>query len=397
MAQEVCITSVGQAEAVLKEMNSAGVDFGADHRSAAREALKWVLEQKMRTQVDRYLADLARQGGEDRRNGHYSRHLLTELGDLELSIPRTRTFSAVEVVRRYARREKRVDRAILACFVLGLSTRKVSEALLPILGEPVSPATVSQVAKTLDQAVAAFHARPLSGRYRFWFFDGVVLKRKSGGGAVKRVVLVAMGMTAEGKKEVIDFWLAPGESQSAWEALFQDLYRRGLTGEGVELIVTDGGKGLHAALDLVFPRIPHQRCWAHKMRNLLAHVRQADHDAVKADLRNISHAPSGQAARIAFGHFCRRWKTAYPKAVKSLQEAGEDLLAFYRIPHPEEWSQVRTTNAIERLFVEVRRRTRPMGVFADKTSMERILFAVFSYQNAANKTGTPFMTLTQNS
>jgi putative transposase len=396
MAQSA-INSLGQAEEIIKEMKGKDVDFGEYYRGATREALRRILEEQMASSIDRRLAEIARRGGTDRRNGHFSRHLLTELGDIELAIPRTRTGSAVQVVRAYARRVRQVDRMILACFVLGLSTRKVAHALLPILGEMVSPSLVSRVAKTLDGAVTAFHARPLKNRYRFLLFDGVVLKRKTGGGAIKRVVLVAMGITPEGKKEVIDFFIASGESQQAWEAFLNDLFRRGLDGEGLELIVTDGGAGMLAALGLVFPRIPHQRCWAHKTRNVINAVRKADQKEVKKDLHPISHAKNRIQALSAFKAFSQRWAEIYPKAVKKIRENIDSLLAFLSIPEPELWAQIRTTNAIERRFVEVRRRTRPMGVFADKTSMERILFAVFTYENRRQGTGTPFLALTQNS
>lgn len=394
MAQSA-ITSLRQAEEIIKEMKGVDVDFVEGYRGATREALKRILEDRMASTIDRRLAEIARRGGADRRNGTFTRHLLTELGDIELSIPRTRTGSAVQVVRAYARRVRQVDRMILACFVLGLSTRKVAHALLPILGEPVSPSLVSRVAKMLDGAVRAFHARPLKNRCRFLLFDGVVLKRRTGGGAIKRVVLVAMGITPDGKKEVIDFFIASGESQQAWEAFLNDLFRRGLDGEGVELIATDGGNGLLAALGLVFPRIPRQRCWAHKARNVTNCVKKSDQKAVKKDLHKISHAPHRIAAQSAVKAFAQRWAVIYPKAVAKIRENIDSLLAFFSIPEPELWAKIRTTNAIERRFVEVRRRTRPMGVFADSTSMERILFAVFTYENNRQGTGTPFLALTQ--
>ena len=150
----------------------------------------------------------------DRRNGSYSRHLLTELGDIELSVPRTRRFCPSEVLRSYARRAPEIDRAILAGFVLGLSTRKVGEVLLARLGRKVSASTVSRVAKTLDEAVAAFHARPLADRYKALMLDGVVLARRTGAGALKRPVLVALGIRADGKKEIIDFHLATPPMES---------------------------------------------------------------------------------------------------------------------------------------------------------------------------------------
>ena len=149
-------------------------------------------------------------------------------------------------LRAYARREAEIDRVMLAGFVLGLSTRKVGETLLAILGQRVSATTVSRVAKTLDAAVSAFHRRSLNNHYRVLMLDGVVLARKTGAGALRRPVLVALGLRPDGKKEVIDFRLAKSESAAEWERFLTDLYRRGLTGEGIEMVCVDGGSGLIA-------------------------------------------------------------------------------------------------------------------------------------------------------
>jgi transposase-like protein len=390
------ISSLPQAYEVIKEMDLS-IEWDTDYRHAARGALVNILEERMSNRVDLHLEEMAAVAEYDRRNGSYSRHLLTELGDIELHIPRTRRMSAVEVIRAYARRVRHVDRMILSCFVLGISTRKVAHALMPVLGEPVSATTVSRVAKSLDSAVEAFHRRPLKSRYRFLVLDGVVLKRKTGAGAVKRVVLVALGITPEGKKEVIDFCIVQGESQIAWEGFLNDLYRRGLDGEELEMIITDGGKGLLAALPLVYPGISVQRCWAHKTRNVLNYVRKADREAVKADLHKISYASGIGKAQTAVGEFSGKWNHIYPKAVTCLLADEEELLSFLQIKEPNLWSMIRTTNAIERRFKEVRRRTRPMGVFADRTSMGRILYAVFTFENLRQGTSTPFLTLTQNS
>jgi putative transposase len=397
MKKKLLITSLPQAFEMVKQMNLSGGEWEADYRVAGRRALQWILEGQMRDRIDHHLEEMARRGEADRRNGSFSRHLLTELGDIELHVARSRRTSAVEVIRAYARRVDRVDRMILACFVLGVSTRKVAQALLPVLGESVSATTVSRVAKSLDKAVEAFHRRPLRRQYRFLILDGVVLRRRTGAGAVKRVVLVALGITAEGKKEVIDFSIVPGESQSCWEGFVCDLYRRGLTDKGLELIVTDGGKGLLAALPLVYSGVRVQRCWAHKARNVLSYVRKADWEALKEDLHRISHASGIREAQGALSMFCARWRRLYPKAVRSLLAHEEELLSFLQLKDPSSWPQVRTTNAIERRFREVRRRTRPMGVFSDRTSMERILYSVFSYENLRQGTSTPFLTVTQNS
>jgi putative transposase len=396
MPQEATVRSVSQAYRVIKQMRLQGWDVAEDYRKAARAAVANHLEQRMVDARARFLAQLQVREGGDRANGSYSRHLLTEMGDVLLQVPRTRTWSAAELLRAYGRRSQSVDRAILACFLLGLSTRKVARALLPMLGEPISATTVSNISKSLDAAVAAFHRRPIRQSYRVLVFDGVVLSRKTGAGAVRRPVLVALGIRPDRRKEVIDFRQAHGESAQAWEAFLNDLYRRGLSGEGLELICSDGGAGLRAALPLVYPQIPVQLCWAHKSRNVLDKVRLPDRPAVKRSLRAISHARGLTQARRAAARFVRRWESSYPRAVSCLRQSLEDLLHFFSFSSDKWRTASRTTNAIERRFREVRRRTRPMGVMAYRCSVERILYAVFTYENFNAGTGTP-LGLTQKS
>jgi putative transposase len=390
MPQTATIKSLPAAFAMMKAMHAEGVEWGEDYRGAARQALAELLEGRMDQLIDAHLERMAELGQADRRNGSYARWLLTELGPIELAVPRTRTFSALKVVRAYARRAQHVDRLILACFVLGLATRKVAIALLPILGRPISPATVSAVARQLDAAVAAFHHRPLKDIYRVLVLDGVVRRRKTGAGALARPVLVALGLRPDGKKEVIDFRLATAESGAQWEQFLSDLIRRGLTGERLEMLCVDGGAGLLAALPTAFPDIPVQRCWAHKIRNVLNKVRKPDQAALKAGLHRIMNAPTLPAAWTAARRFADRWEDLYPKAVACLRADLDDLLTCFRYPSLEARKAVRTTNAIERRFREVRRRTRPMGTFQDRTSMERILFAVFIHENRNQGLATPF-------
>lgn len=393
MAGITAVRSVPQAIRELKRMDYQGEGWSS-LREASRGAVKKVLEDHMERVRERYLRGIQDLGADDRCNGYYPRHLLTSMGDIEVSVPRTRTFSAAGALRAYARREDCVDRMILACFLFGLSTRKVGRALLPILGERVSPSTVSRIAKTLDAAVAAFHRRRLKNKYRILVLDGVVLARRTGAGAIKHPVLVAMGITPEGKKEILDFRLSRSESEHDWEIFLTSLYNRGLKGKGLKLVVTDGGKGLINALQTVYPDVPMQRCWAHKTRNITDKVKRSDRDRVKRDIRLIYNATTIRQARGAARRFADRWQNRYPKAVDCLRYDLDELLQFLKLD--QDWQQrARTTNAIERRFREVRRRTRPMGVFSDRTSVERILYAVFSHLNQEEGTSTPFP-LTQN-
>ena len=393
--QAATITSLPAAFEIVKAMQAEGLDWDEGYRPIGRQALEKIIEAQMAVAVERYLQQLEADDVADRRNGSYRRHLLTELGDIELAVPRTRRYSPVEVIRAYARRTREIDRVILAGFVLGLSTRKVGETLLALLGRQVSATTVSQVAKTLDAAVAAFHRRPLANRYQALMLDGVVLARKTGAGALRRPVLVALGLRPDGKKEIIDFRLAGSESALEWERFLSDLYGRGLTGEGLDMICIDGGKGLRKALPIVLPQIPVQRCWAHKIRNVLDKVRKADQPRVKRALHKIMHAANVPQARSAARRLADRFQAQYPAAVACLRDDLDELLTCWRYKTADQRRAVRTTNAIERRFREVRRRTRPMGTFQDRTSMDRILFAVFTHENKSQGVSTLFL-LTHN-
>jgi len=396
MSQSATLWSLRRACRLIKRQMNFLPEGWEDPKEAGRRALKRILEKRMRQRVRSYIEQELSQGIHDRFNGSYPRQLLTSIGSIVLDVPRSRRFNPVTVAQAYARRTQDVDRCILACFVLGLSTRKVAEALLPVLGERVSASTVSQVAKILDQAVEAFHRRRLQNDYCVLEFDGVALARKTGVGSKRRPVLVALGIRPDGRKEIIDFLMANSESQGAWEGFLNELYRRGLTGEGIEQITIDGCAGLRAAIETVYPRIPVQRCWAHKVRNVLNYARREDQQEMKRGLQRIYEASTRWGACQAAVRFGARWEERYPRAVRCLMRDLEELLTYFQFDDPQWRRASRTTNAIERRFVEVRRRTRPMGVFSDRTSIERIMYALFAYENQRQKAATLFL-LTQKS
>lgn len=367
----------------MREIN--GFEWEGDFKPMARRALKELLENRLDQEMADYLGVSRYEHGADRhdyRNGHYVRHLLTEMGDLELLVPRSRKGKfPSKLFERYARRCRSVDKVLLACFCLGLSTRKAASVLAPVLGEKVSASTISRIARDLDQEVDRYHGRALQDQYQYLFFDGVVLKSKGAVKVQKKVLLCAFGITIEGRHEMIDFYPAASESGACWEAFLGDLYKRGLKGSLCELIATDGGTGLHQALQIVYPKIVLQRCWAHKTRNVLDKVKRKDQPAVKKALNRISHASNHREATKAYWRFSSRWTKAYPRAVDCLKKDFDQLLSFFQIKNSELWSRLRTTNLIERAFREVRRRTRPMGVMANTPSLQRIVFAVFHHLN----------------
>ena len=183
------------------------------------------------------------------------------------------------------------------------------------------------------------------------------------------------------------FLRSQGESQADWEGLLQDLYRRGLEGKHLALIITDGCAGLAAAIPTVYPRARHQRCWVHKMRNILEKVRKADYDEVKRDAQAIYLAESRGQAEAALRRFRARWRRDYPSMVRRLKRDLPELLAFFAFPR-HLWRKLRTTKVIERCFVEVRRRTRPMVCFVNVESVDRIIYSIFQRFNLEWKTRT---------
>lgn len=317
----------------------------------------------------------------DTRNGFYDRDFVTRLGTLQVRVARTRQRAVLPSgLARLERRAAEVVLLIREAFLRGLSTRAVGRVVALLTEETVSAQTVSRLTRDLDQAVAQFHQAPLTDDWRYLFLDGVSLRVRRPGGRKRVQLLVAYGIRADGTRQLLAFTRSTGESQAAWEGLLQDLYRRGLEGHQLQLVVTDGCPGLAAALQTVYPRVAHQRWWVHKLRNLLSGARRRDYAAMKADAQAIyqavSHAEAAHAART----FARRWQDHSPSLVTRLLRDLPELLAFFQCPRAL-WRTLRTTNVIERCFVEVRRRTRPMVCFVNVQSVERIIFSIFNRFN----------------
>ena len=317
----------------------------------------------------------------DARNGFYARDFATWLGTLRVRVARTRQRAFLPAgLARWERRAAEVLLLIREAFLRGLSTRTVGRVVALITEEPVSAQTGSRVTRKLDQAVAQFHQARLADDWRYLFLDGVSLRVRRPGGRKRVQLLVAYRVRANGTRQLLAFTRSTGGSQAAWEGLLMDLYRRGLEDHHLQLVVTDGCVGLAAALQTVYPRVGPQRCWVHKLRNLLGAVRRRDHAAMKADAQAIDQAADRAEAVAQVQAFARRWREAYPQLVTRLLRDLPELLAFFQCPRAL-WRKLWTTNVIERCFVEVRRRTRPMVCFVNVQSVERIIFSIFNRFN----------------
>ena len=372
--------TIAERFAEVKDEEGIWGDISEEARLLAKRVLEGSLEEELTIRLG--AAPYSRkEGRQGYRNGSYGRQLITRWGIVDIHMPRARKkLPPSEVIGRFQRREEEVDRLIREAFLRGVSTREVGEVLEPILGCRPSAQTVSRVAKSLDAEVRRFHWRPLSDEYRYLLLDGVTMTIKHPGGVKKKLVLVAYGIRPDGTRVLLDFRLALAESREAWESFLEELFRRGLEGRQLKLIVTDGCPGLAAAIQVVYPRVAHQRCWVHKLRNLAAKLPRRQQAACLRGASRIYQAENARQAGSRFREWAEEWRRVAPKAVSCLEEDLEELLAFYGCPQ-EDWRTVRTTNAIERAFREVRRRTRPMSCFQNNASCERIIYAVISHLN----------------
>jgi putative transposase len=365
----------------------------------AQESLRHLLQGSLEEEINCQLGirrPYERVGERDQRNGYYTRRLETQRGPIpDLRVPRSRRGEyRTGVFRRYQRRTAEVDRAICAMFLRGISTREVGAVLEGLTGSAVSASTVSRVCKVLDGLVAEFHRRPLGDAYQYILFDGIWLRCKGAQLGRKVVVLAAYGITVEGRRELIDFHQASSESEANWTRFLQGLYQRGLRGKRLRVVTTDGASGLIAALDLVYPLAPRQRCWVHKLRNVSNKLRARNRPACLAGARAIYLAATRAQAIGAFRQWEKRWGEEEPGAVKCLAQDIEALLVCFEVPVAHR-QRIRTTNPLERAFREVRRRTNPMSCFNNPASVERIIFAVMQHQNT-NWSHKPLSEFTHN-
>ena len=316
------------------------------------------------------------------RNGCYQRTLVTQFGYLnDLRVPRLRSSGfRTNVFQRYHRYQDIVEDLIQDIFLAGVSTRRVGAVISKLLDTKVSHGTVSRITRRLDSKVKEYHTRELLDEYQYLFFDGITLKVRYNTKYHNRKVLVAYGITIFGKRELIAFRQAKEESYDAWLNFIDDLYKRGIKGSNLKLIVTDGSKGLHGALDMVYPLVSRQACWVHKLRRVSNYLPKRYQEECHNEATKIYLANGKQEALVLFKSWRRHWLGRCPKAVQCLEKDIDNLLSFFDLPR-KHWVKIRTTNVIERQFKEVRRRTNVFSCFSNIASCDRIIYAIFTHLN----------------
>jgi transposase-like protein len=315
------------------------------------------------------------------RNGSRDRLLTTKAGDVGLKIPKLRKGSFFPSILE---RRRRVDRALFAvvmeAYVHGVSTRKVDD-LVQALGASsgISKSEVSRICAGLDEEMAAFRARPLGHvEFPYVFCDATYLKGRIRSQVVSRAVVVATGITASGEREVLGLAVGDSEDKTFWCDLLRSLRSRGLA--GVRLVVSDHHLGLKEAIAEVMIGAGWQRCRVHMMRNLLAKVPRTSTEMVAAAVRTIFAQPDAAAVAEQFERVATMLEAQFPEVAASLRDAREDLLAFSTFPL-EHWRKVWSTNPLERLHREIKRRCDVVGVFPNDAAIDRLVTAVIVEQH----------------
>jgi putative transposase len=315
------------------------------------------------------------QGDVNHRNGTYPRNItLKGIGEVQVEVPRDRKGEfETQVIPRSKRYEDELRQDLSFMFLTGVSTRTLSMMSERLIGRKISPTEVSNANKELIDAVEKWRTRDLSGEpIKYIFLDGVNFDMRVDGSIEKVPVLVAIGVTETGRKLVLGFQAGDKESAPTWREFFKDLKKRGLKGRHMVLGVMDGLTGLEKVFKEEFPNAKVQRCQVHVVRNVLAKVPKKLKKAVADDMRSIFYASSKKKAMEFFDIFKQRWQRDLPSAVKCLENSLEACLTFFICPE-EDWISLRTTNIIERLNKEFKRRTKPMEIVAGENACYTLL------------------------
>jgi len=346
-----------------------------------RESLAWVVQQLMEAEVSELVgAERGERAPEERlthRNGYRTRPWSTRAGELELAIPKIRRGSYFpSFLEPRKRSEQALVSVVQEAYVAGVSTRKVDQ-VVESLGLRISKSEVSRICQGLDEQVEAFRQRPLEGAYPYLWLDAKVEKVRDGGRVVRKCLVLAYGVHESGYREVIGLDVGECETEAFWRSFLRSLVERGLS--GVQLVVSDAHAGLKKAIGQVLG-CPWQRCSVHFLREALGHARREQQPMLAALLRAIVNADSAEQARELTGDALERLRAPLPKLAALLEEAEEDLTAFYAFPG-DHWTKLRSTNPLERVNREIGRRTDVVGIFPNDRSLIRLAASVVIEQN----------------
>ena len=347
-----------------------------------RETLAFMLQELMEHEVsglcgaERHARSEARV---NQRNGYRERPLETRLGRVDLQVPKLRQgsyFPGFLEPRRMS--EKALTAVVQEAYVQGISTRKVDELVQAMGMTGISKSQVSRLCEAIDERVQAFLQRPLEGRWPYVWLDATYIKSREHGPVASQAVVVATAVNEEGYREVLGLSVGPAESESFWKEFLRSLVARGL--KGTRLVVSDAHEGLKKAIAAVLTGASWQRCRVHFMRNVLAQVPKAHQPAISAAVRTAFAQPDQQAAARQWRQVADSLRERFPKAADCMDSAEEDVLAYMAFPK-DHWPKLASTNCLERLNKEIKRRSNVVGIFPNNAAVMRLVGAVLLEQN----------------
>lgn len=370
--------------------------LGNSRDEAVAKLLESILNQVFKAQAtDQLHAENYERTDErkDYRNGTYVRSLTTRVGSLTLHVPRFRNGQfSTELFARYQRSEQALILSLMEMVVQGVSTRKVTQITEELCGTEFSKSTVSELCKNLDPLVDSWNHRPLHNEYPFLIVDALYLKVREDGRVRSRGLMIATGVNLEGYREMLGMMIADTESEAAWGEFFAHLKQRGL--RGVDLITSDHHGGLVKAIKQHFQGVSWQRCQTHFMKNILNATPKALRNEVKAHVRSIYEAADKDSARKSLLQTLDLFQEKAPKAMQILEDGIEDATAVLELPANYR-IKTRTTNAVERLNSEIRRRERVIRIFPNRDSVVRLIGALLMEQDEKWSVGRKFYNMNE--
>lgn len=342
-------------------------------RPLVQQVVQAVLEAEM-TEVLGAEKSERTEGRAGYRSGYYSRGLVTRVGKMEIRVPQDRggQFST-QVFSRYQRSEKALVTGLAEMYVQGVSTRKVKAVTETLCGHAFSASTISELNKTLDEQLDRFSNRRLDQDYPYLIVDARYERVREDGHVQNRAVLVALGINWEGRREVLGVELANRETETSWKTFLQGLKARGL--RGVEFVVSDDHQGLRKAIQEVFTEAAWQRCYVHFLRNALDYLPRKGADDCLTELRWLYDRRDLDEARRDLAGWLRKWSGKYPKLCAWVEENIEETFTFYRLPRAHH-KHLKSTNLLERLNQEIKRRTLVVRIFPNVESALRLIRAL---------------------
>ena len=358
---------------VLPTQEDFLVDLDTRIRVAVQATIQLVLDEELERLVGAGPYERSDQRV-DVRNGRYDRRVVTTAGEVAVRVGRTRNGGAATApLGRYTRRRPEIDAAVRQAYVGGMSTRDMTSVTEALLGKSIGRSTVSRVTKRLEDQVDELRREPITEPIAYLYLDATFVDARWARTVENVSALVAYGVGPDGKRHLLGVHIGAQESEASWTELLNELVARGLS--GVQLIIRDEHAGLIAAARKVLPEAKQQRCTVHLMRNVSSHVPQRHQKRLARELVAVLHADPLDEAKRNLKQFRLQFAKQFPEAVECLERGFADATTYYAFPETH-WKRIRTTNGLERLHGEIKRRTRAVGAFPDRASALRLITAV---------------------